>query len=99
MFSLLPKLCISGKCVCGGGRGASQHGLVSFSNPLCSRSLEPEEARKPRAQLQFGFHMWTPHRAAAGCRGEPLFCPFSWGTQAQVQKGCLVSIVERDHSG
>lgn len=36
MFSWLPKLCISGKYVCGGGRGASQHGLLSFSNPLCS---------------------------------------------------------------
>lgn len=81
------------------GRGASQHDLLSFSNPLYSRTLEPEEAREPRAQLPFRFHMWTPHRATAGYRGEPHFFPFSWGTQVQVQKGCLVSAVERDHSG
>lgn len=79
MFSLLPKLCISGKYVCGGGETHRNMAWSVSPIPMCSRSLEPEEARKPRAQLQFGFHRWMPHRAAAGCRGGTAFLPFLLG--------------------
>lgn len=74
-------------CVCMWRGWISQHDLLSFPWTLCSKPLNTDEARKPRAHLPFEFYTWTAQASAAEWERELLFFHFSWGTQAQVQKG------------